>query len=353
MTSDFEVDSRRLWIFLGVHFRRSFRTVAGCLVQPWIQVMRQSTVTPRRNSRISHVQVNLGSRGPGLSICTVQQCAEHGLFLDRFWRAVVHTTGAGDGPDSACPVEVPQVQFSRQSSTCLLYLRGCTHSAKLCRIPGTPLCSSWWLFTRPSLCNDSPWSLFLMPASWPMRLAALVVDHGDMVMAGFAGDVAIRAVFPFHVGRLNIFGIMAGMDSKDRIAATPRFLTSLWNAGTSGRLIFWEPSMANSCRSSRARRPGVYSQVTWHPDSMHATRCGMDRHVISADCPHHHHHPPLSPSPPPTRLGDCVLSRTRLSRSSNNTPSWHRSLRKARALARVRLRFSVTEIRVLSSFLPW
>ena len=44
--------------------------------------------------------------------------------------------------------------------------------------------------------------------------------------------------------------------------------------------------------------PGVYSQVTWHPNSMHATRCDVDRHVISAQCPHHHHqHHTLSTSP--------------------------------------------------------
>ena len=41
--------------------------------------------------------------------------------------------------------------------------------------------------------------------------APLVVDNGDMCMAGFAGDDAYHAVFPLFLGRPH--GILVGMDS--------------------------------------------------------------------------------------------------------------------------------------------
>nr|XP_053655583.1 uncharacterized protein LOC128704467 [Cherax quadricarinatus] len=45
---------------------------------------------------------------------------------------------------------------------------------------------------------------------------ALVVDNGSgMVKAGFAGDDAPRAVFPFIVGRPRHQGVMVGMGQKD------------------------------------------------------------------------------------------------------------------------------------------
>merc|ERR1712215_381363 len=47
-------------------------------------------------------------------------------------------------------------------------------------------------------------------------VAALVVDNGSgMCKAGFAGDDAPRAVFPFIVGRPRHQGVMVGMGQKD------------------------------------------------------------------------------------------------------------------------------------------
>ena len=87
----------------------------------------------------------------------------------------------------------------------------------------------------------APGSLFLFVHSCFLAdevVAALLVDNGDMFIAGFAGDGAIRAVFPLIVGRPRIFSIMVSIVSKDSYAATPRFLTSLRKCG---RLIFWSP----------------------------------------------------------------------------------------------------------------
>ena len=76
---------------------------------------------------------------------------------------------------------------SRRHSCCVA--EASTHSSKLCKRPGTPQCSSWWLFARPSLCNDRyPPSLFLSVHSRFLVdevVAALVFDHGGMIMAGF------------------------------------------------------------------------------------------------------------------------------------------------------------------------
>ena len=48
------------------------------------------------------------------------------------------------------------------------------------------------------------------------EVAALVVDNGSgMCKVGFAGDDALRAVFPSIVGRPKMPGIMVGMDQKD------------------------------------------------------------------------------------------------------------------------------------------
>ena len=41
---------------------------------------------------------------------------------------------------------------------------------------------------------------------------ALVIDNGGTFMAGFAGDDALLAVFPFFVGKHKIFGIVVDVD---------------------------------------------------------------------------------------------------------------------------------------------
>ena len=71
------LEEYRIRSSLRVFFRVCFCTVAVCFVQG-THVMRQFTVTPGRNSHFSFVKVDLGSRVPGLWVCTLQICAEHG-----------------------------------------------------------------------------------------------------------------------------------------------------------------------------------------------------------------------------------------------------------------------------------
>ena len=53
-----------------------------------------------------------------------------------------------------------------------------------------------------------------------LSAGAFVVDNRDTCMAGFAGDDAYLAVFSLFLGRPEILGIMVGMEVEDRYAVT-------------------------------------------------------------------------------------------------------------------------------------
>ena len=96
------------------------------------------------------------------------------------------------------------------------------HSANCAAYVGIPPVQYMvWLLTRPLLRNDRchgcPFILVYMAIE---VVAALVAYFGSgLVMAGFAGDGTIRAVFPPVVVRPKMLVILVGMDQKDSYAA--------------------------------------------------------------------------------------------------------------------------------------
>ena len=170
----------------------------------------------RRRPMISHIscaKANLGSevRDSGYAQCkTVQNCADStAQFLDRLLtRPSSATTGDGDGPDSACSVEVAVAVYStvvdfpvvpaeavraqtaqKTGDTTVQFLM-VVHCAHRCATTGA---------RGPSFCS-------FIPASWPMRLwprsSSTTVTCSWLVLL-----VAVYfALFPLIVGRPRIFG---------------------------------------------------------------------------------------------------------------------------------------------------
>ena len=97
------------------------------------------------------------------------------------------------------------------------------------------------------------------------EVAALVVDNGSGVSIGCFLALMHLALCS-HVRYLGL-GIMVGMDQNDSYVGDIRE----------------EPSMTHGCELSRARgvpgRREFYSQLTWHPNSMHSPRCHMGKHM--------------------------------------------------------------------------
>ena len=131
-------------------------------------------------------------------------------------------------PDSAYSVEVPQSQFSRQSSTFLLCRRG--KSAQLQTLHKTGYSTVQFLVVvhAPVVVErqvPSVHSCFLADEV----VAAHVVDIGSWhVRSWFCWHYAVRAVFPFVVIRSKMLGILVGMDQKDSCAVRCSQLSSFF-----------------------------------------------------------------------------------------------------------------------------
>ena len=137
-------------------------------------------------------------------------------FLDRsLTRPSFATTGAGGG-GAAFAV------FSTVVDT--VFRRCSTHSAKLCRRPGTPQCSPW---CGPSFCPS-------IPTCWPQRLW----PHSSLTTVAWSPLVLLvdtSRFVPFGCRQAHMLGTMVGMDQKDRYAVMVFFWTSFACAETSGR----------------------------------------------------------------------------------------------------------------------
>ena len=215
-----------------------------CLGRQRIHVMRQSTVTPGRNSHISYVKVDLGSRFRGLWVRTVHNCAEDwGLHC---------AVARGCSRPSLCSDRCP----------CFLSVHSCFLADEIVAALVVDICGwfcwfCWWL-------RFSPCSLRCRQVRWQVhRLVLLLL-------------VTVRvAQCPL------------------RLAAGPRSSAS-WSVWTEVMArFFWDVSrLCGDVREEPSGVPGRResdSQVTWHLDSVHALafvdKCG--RHT---SCPHHHHH---------------------------------------------------------------
>ena len=93
--------------------------------------------------------------------------------------------------------------------------------------------ASWPKMVRPrSSSATCSWRVLLVTLRFALCSfllsagAPLVVDNGDMCMAGFAGDDAYHAVFLLFLGRPKIHGILVGMEVKDSLQYDAGFFAS-------------------------------------------------------------------------------------------------------------------------------
>ena len=236
----------------------------------------------------------------------VQNCAEHGRLHSAVLGQVCHDWCWGWSRQCSFRGGAAVAVFLTVVDIPFFFRRGSTHSVKQRRRPGNPLCSSWWLFTRPTLCNDRcPWSLFSAYIA-EEAVVAHVVDNGGMFMDGLAGGDAFRAVFPFDRRQLPLFRHLGRYGLKNSFQLRHGFWTSPACAETSGRSPRWPTVVgcrglggAGVARSFTPRRLGTL--IRCMRGAIDTDIAVTSRHLLP-----HTHFPPPPPQSVPLRVTICV-----------------------------------------------